>query len=589
MFINTYYNTKSSRMYVWGQEGGKDYFNEENWVPYVFVRSSKGNIKTIDGQHVEKKYFNSYNDYYTFCKDNYSIYENRVKPEIQYLSETYHNIEDENIRSPKLKIYSLDIEVAKGDGGFPKAEDAEAPVVLITIWNNLTNRAITFGEKEYRGNKDTTYLHCKNEQELLRKFFSFMHKHHPHIITGWNVQNFDILYLINRSKVLFGEKNDLYKNLSPINVVRTWKTKDDKFNIDIAGVCILDYYDLYRWYTLTKLESYKLDFVSKHELDKGKLDYSEEYDTLYELYVKDWDKFVDYNIIDCKRVDELENKLGYIKLVQSLSLLTKVPMKFYNTMTHLIEGLLLVHFRRNELCAPFFVGGTQKTFEAAYVKEPQKGLWSWLFSLDIQSSYPSHIISLNISTETYFGRILGLSEERVINCIKRNEFPPFTLDKGEGIHKMEGKKLEGFNKAIKRKIFSVSPCGTLFINDKPGTISIVERNIFEKRLKIKTKMYGAIDSRDRATYDEQKQSFSDEASRLKSFQWALKILLNAMFGITAVPYSRYFNPDIAEAITSCGRYTLRMGEKYTNEIMNEPSLYSNLTDVIGKLKEEYDG
>jgi len=149
---------------------------------------------------------------------------------------------------------------------------------------------------------------------------------------------------------------------------------------------------------------------------------------------------------------------------------------------------------------------------------------------------------------------MDLTEDRIIECMKEKEYPPFRLLKSTGPVNIKGKALEGFNKAMKRKLFSIAPCGTIFINSKTGVISTVERNIFEKRIEIKKL---------------KSQSKGAEKQRYHTFQWALKILLNATFGITAVPYSRYFNVDIAEAITSCGRYTIKSGERYTNEYMNK--------------------
>ena len=555
-------------MHIWGKkDNDESYHTREPWVPYVYIEAPTGKVNTIEGKLATKRKFNTYHDYYAFCKNYHeNILEDKVRPEIQYLAEKYHDIPDKDIPTPKLKIYYADIEV-HSEIGFPHAYLAENPVTLISIRDSITSKTVTFGEKEYNGDSENLiYIHCEDEKELLRKFFAYMNKYPPDVLSGWNIWGFDIPYLINRDKKI--NRGKYYDGLSPINIVRTWNSKrDNSLNVDIAGVAILDYMDLYKWYSPNNLERYSLEYVSQFELGKGKLDYSGDADDLRGLYHTNWDKYVDYNLMDCERVHDLGLKLGYIRLVQSLSLLTRVPMRYYNTMTNLIEGLLLVHYRRNNLCAPQLVGGTQERFEAAYVKEPQKGMWKWLFSIDIQSSYPSHIITLMMSIETKWGRIMNLTEDRIIECMKTKEYPPFRLLKSTGPVDIKGAKLDSFNKAMKRKIFSIAPCGTIFINGKPGVISTVERNIFEKRIEIKKLMY---------------ESEGGKRQRYHTFQWALKILLNSLFGCTAVPYSRYFDIDIAEAITSCGRYTIKSGERYANKIMNNPN--EKLLKIFEKYK-----
>lgn len=541
-------------MHVWEQKNSKNKHFSEKWVPYVFVKSKTGKFKSIYGDVVSLKQFKNYHQYKDFCENNKNVFENKVRPEIQYLAEKYHVVEDKDLSSPNIKTYFLDIEVAH-EQGFPHASKAEYSVCLISIRDNLNNKTITFGEKEYTGNSENVvYIHCPSEKELLRKFFAYMNKYPPHVISGWNVYGFDIPYLINRDKVI--NNGNYYNGLSPINVVRTWKSKSDSsLNVDIAGITILDYMDVYKWYSPNNLERYSLDYVSNFELGEGKLDYSDDADDLKELYKNNWNKYVDYNIIDCERVLQLEQKLAYIRLIQMLSLLTRTPMKYYDAATISIEGAMLTHYRRNELCAPTMFGGSQKWFEAAYVKEPEKGMHSWIFSIDIQSSYPSHLITLNMSVETYFGRIAGLNEETIINCSKKNKFPGFSLIKPSGIVDMRDKKLNNFNRALKQGMFSIAPCGTIFVNKKKGVISTVERNFFEKRLEVKKLM---------------RESEGNEKERYRAIQQALKILLNSVYGIMAVPYSRYFNPDIAEAITSCGRYTIKSGERFVNDLMNNP-------------------
>ena len=78
----------------------------------------------------------------------------------------------------------------------------------------------------------------------------------------------------------------------------------------------------------------------------------------------------------------------------------------------------------------------------------------------------------------------------------------------------------------------------------------------------------------------EKKEMLEEAQELFSYQWALKIWLNAVFGILAVPYSRYFNTNIAEAITSCGRHTIKQGQKFVNEYFGDLKIDGLPSDMV---------
>lgn len=462
------------------------------------------------------------------------------------------------------------------DGSFPNAQKAIDPVTIITVDDDILNKSISFGIKPLKKQiKNNIFNYCKNENEIFLNFFKYLKENPFDVFSGYNIIRFDLQYIINRSKILFGNRKNLYKFLSPINIVKTWKQKNSNdINIDIAGISILDYYDIYKWYG-PNLEKYTLDYVCKHELGVGKLDYSK-YGDLKTLYDKNWQLYVEYNIIDCNRVNDLEKKLGYIKLIQSLSLFTKTPSKNYNVMTQLIEGTLLTHYRRKNMCAPILEGGSQEGFVAGYVKEPQVGMHQWVVSVDINSSYPSHIITLNMSPETYIGRITGLKESQIVYYTKNKEFNSFNMFKEKTGHSnINGNKLKNFNMALKRGIIDIAPCGSVFSTSKIGVIPEVERITFFKRKKIKQEM---LKLKSNMITKEEKI----KVDQLYNTQWALKIWLNAVFGVTAVPFSRYFNINIAEAITSCGRHTIKQGERFVNELLNNPN--DELKKIIEDLK-----
>lgn len=566
MFKNVFYNTRFSRIYLWEQIKGENLYSEIDWIPYVFLPSTEGEIKTIDGMSVQKVEFNSYSDYYQYQKENSIAYEDKVKPEIQFLAERYHGIPDDDMEVPKLCAYYLDIEIYMSKG-FPKPGEANDPVVSIAIHNALKKTTTVFGLKEYNGKwkkeEFLNYIQCRDEEHLLRMFFIFMDRYPCDVISGWNVMNFDLFYLINRTKKLFGEDTNIYKTLSPVKIIRIWEDEKKDTKLDIAGVTILDYMDLYKKYAPEKRERYSLDFVSKCELEKGKVDYSE-YKDLNELYNQNYDRFVEYNIMDTYRPMQLEEKLGYIRLVQALSLLCKVPMKFYHTQTQLIEGLMITHLRRNGLCAPHFYGGIQESFEAAFVKEPIAGMHEWICDFDIESSYPTAIVTLNMSNETYYGRIRDITEDQMICYVRDRNFPPFTIERSKGNSEVDGESLKTFNLALEKRLLAVAPCGSVFHTKPEGVLAQAERYVFNKRKEIKGK-------RDKIKHSlpelrgENLDRAKERAVQFDAIQNALKTMLNAAFGITAVPYSRYFNLNISEAITSCGRKTRHSGEHFVND------------------------
>jgi len=588
IFKNIYYDTKKSILHEWSQEKGEDKYTKKKWTPYLFMLWDAGHTKSIDGYNCYQMEFESYYAYYAYSKENQTALENNVRPEIQYLSEAYHNIPDDDIEPPLLKVYSIDIEVDKPeDGSFPVPELAEGVVTLISIVDQHAKTTVVFGLEAYNGKwKDSdwlTYVHCKDEAKLLVNFFNYMYKNPCDVLTGWYVQSFDLIYLVNRAKNLFGKNDTTYTKLSPIGWVRTWKQADKHYtNIDIAGVTILDYIDLYKWYSTKKLEQYKLDFVCMHELGEGKIDYSD-YENLDRLRQENWDLYTEYNIIDAYRVIQLEEKNGFIKLVQSLSLLCRTPMKFYNAMTMLIEGLLITHYRRNDLCAPRFYGGVQETFPAAIVKEPQKGMHDWVVDLDITSSYPTAIITLNMSLETYYGRILGMTESEVMSYTTKREFAPFDFMMDRGKVRITGAKLNTFNRALKKRLLAIAPCGSVFTTNKPGVIACIEKQVFNKRVDVRrsrTKLLASLPD----LRDSSHEMAKNKAAQYYNTQWALKIILNAVYGILAVPYSRYFNVNIAEAVTSCARVTIMDGEKFVNDLLNTPTC--DIVAVLDKMRKE---
>ena len=185
-----------------------------------------------------------------------------VNPTYQYLSSVYPGEIDFDLSA--IGIWSMDIET-RADSGFPSVENPTDEVLLITVMNNSTKEIFTWGAGEWVPGEATkglnvTYTVCDDEFDLLEKFMQWWVDEYPDIITGWNSQLFDIPYLVSRIDKVFG--NDAKNTLSPFNMTRRKVVKmhnKELLAYDIKGVSQLDYLDLYKKFTYTARESYKLD------------------------------------------------------------------------------------------------------------------------------------------------------------------------------------------------------------------------------------------------------------------------------------------------------------------------------------------
>ena len=220
---------------------------------------------------------------------------------------------------------------------------------------------------------------------MYKRFFEVYLETEPTIITGWNIDTFDMPYLYNRIMVVVGKSAaDL---LSPIKIV-DWNKHRKRYMF--AGVSCLDYYALYRLFTYTQLSSYRLDAVAELELSENKIEYS---GTLNDLYEHNIDKFVEYNIHDVRLVKRLNDKLDFIDMARGVCHLGHVPYEDVYFSSRYLEGAILVYLKKLGVIAPNKPPRPEKMddgdkFAGAYVQPPQRGKHDWVFDLDITSMYP---------------------------------------------------------------------------------------------------------------------------------------------------------------------------------------------------------
>ena len=290
------------------------------YQPTLFVPVQKQTqYKSLDGKYltpVKHQSIKSAKEFLSQYENQQNLIYGMTRYNFQYISDNWRGDIKWNIDN--ILIVTIDIEVAS-DNGFPKVEDAAEELLAISIKNHQSKKIVVFGIGEYVNNReDVSYVKCDTEVELLKKFLTFWESNKPDVVTGWNSKFYDLPYLIHRIKILFGE--DEVKRLS------VWKTVY-KDNVYISGkehICYnvfgleqLDYLDLYKKFTYSAQESYRLDHIAFVELGERKAE--NPFDTYREWYTKDYQSFIDYNILDVELVDRLEDKMKLIDLILTMA------------------------------------------------------------------------------------------------------------------------------------------------------------------------------------------------------------------------------------------------------------------------------
>ena len=137
---------------------------------------------------------------------------------------------------------------------------------------------------------------------------------------------------------------------------------------DILGVEDLDYLLLYRKFTYTRQESYRLDHIAWVELGERKDE--NPYETFRDWYTKDYQSFLDYNIQDVELVDRLDDKMKLIDLILTMTYEAKVNMSDSFTSVKYWDVLIYNHLLKRKIVIPQKKNSPSKSekYVGAYVK-----------------------------------------------------------------------------------------------------------------------------------------------------------------------------------------------------------------------------
>jgi DNA polymerase elongation subunit (family B) len=534
-------------MHIWDDKAGYLTFN---YKKYAYVKNRTGNYVSLYGDRLKR--INKWD------KDQPELFESDVSPEIRVLVDNYTDSDELSV-GHKIMIFDIEVEVTDG---FPDPARAENTITSIAFNDPLTDEyfcyvldtkdKLNLGESRTKKDVDTI-VSFYDEYDLLNAFFKKYIEIAPTILTGWNVEFFDVNYLYNRAVQVVGK--DVANLLSPIGQVQ-WSEFSKRYKI--AGVSVLDYLALYKTFTFGQRSSYRLDAIGEYEVGEKKVEYE---GTLNDLYENDIDKFVQYNLQDVKLVKRIDEKLNFIEIGRGIAHLGHCPYEDVFMSSRYLEGAILVYLKKKGIVAPNKPPrpksfGNEK-FVGAYVQDPIKGKHNWVYDLDITSMYPSCIMSLNISPETKIGKIQGWNPEEFL---KKNNKKTYSVTQND---KVIGRFTETeLKKFIDGKEIGIATNGVMYRTDKDGLLPALLRKWFDERVE-----YRKLSKKFHEEGDKEQSDYFDRR------QYLQKVLLNSLYGVLGLPVFRFYDLDNAEATTYTGqtliKFTKKIGNAYYNKELND--------------------
>ena len=461
-----------------------------------------------------------------------------------------------------INIVSFDIEVDVSNG-YADMEQADKEITSIAYKSSKSETYHLLGRKDFDKTQtitgidpdDIQFMKFDTEEALLRRFIQIWQTEYPEVVTGWNVEYFDIQYIVTRIIRLLGE--EAAKKLSPWGQLKpksTTKFGKEQKTYEISGVSIIDYMDAFKkfGYKYGPQESYKLDHIAHVVLGEKKLDYSE-YGNLTQLYEQNPQLYLDYNLKDTQLIQRMEDESGLLALVLTVAYGGGVNYKDAFGTVGIWETTIYRKLLEENIVPSLKTSPGERAGElvGGYVKDPKVGMHPWVVSFDLNSLYPHLMLQYNLSPETYVeDHRENVSQEMVLSGKYHNNSE-----------------------------YAVCANGACFSKEKLGIIPKIIDEYYNRRSLIKKDMLRVEQQIENEPDPYRKKALQTQQTQLHNNQMAIKIAMNSLYGATANIYFLYYINDMAEAITTSGQLSIRYAQKSVNEYLNKV-LKTNGKDYI---------
>ena len=464
------------------------------------------------------------------------------------------------------EMFFIDIENMMQDGK-PDPEKADKPITVIGVCcpndtimvlsagKNLTQKQI--GEIQTQiddhfkqvNRKFKFVFRCFNKEYDLLYFFLKNLVPNMAMITGWNVEDYDWRYIINRAKQL-----EIDIEISSPTHRMSGKTERP------THVGLIDYLKAYKKWTWNSNENYKLDYIGEKLCGIKKVQHSESLD---DMWNNNFQKYVYYNAIDCGLVKLIHEKCNALTCGITTAWLGHIRAMDCFSTTYIPENLLRIKFaEQGRVLAvspkPKKKGDGEK-YEGAFVKQPIPGLHKYCTCNDYASLYPSLMRQFNIGPETLVTMLPENDEELkqqwrdkgYIVCASGAVY-----EKEDGNLKKIITDLYFKRKAYKKTSFKYTQCYYDLKDLMHNGASQADIEDYMKKNDLGD-MIGS-DMESVLTF------CTTQADIYNNYQLGTKVVINGIYGAFGFAGFYFYNKHIAESVTKQGKHAILNAEKLMN-------------------------
>lgn len=558
-----------------------------------------------------KQWVNKFKTQPGYC--DHQIVECRT-PEDEFMQQIFwKEAQEESFNKGFQRIFYIDIETEISETSLMPFKALDR-INMITIFDNKTDKFYTWSLQKAKLIDDGRHIlydeFKDNEVEMLKHFLRFWFENYPDVICGWNSRWYDMPYIIRRIENVLGKKNARW--ISPLEDYRIvhekdMKKKDDKGRpvekeeieyVDIKGVFQADALVLYRDKFGVKQAldgGYGLSNVGLAEGLGSKVSYET---TLKDLYNQDWQKFYEYNVRDVDLLVDIERKCGLINLARTVAGCGLANYDLiYQSTGYLVPTINIFALKHREgmvfnTYANNFI--KKVPFEGAWVIPPTPGRYSYGTATDDYNSlYPSAMRMMNLSIETYVGRIDdgydklldengeprkgGLDNDWMtrggIDGYPEDHIFTLIIDRCDMetpvTKQIDAKSLK---KLLDTKLIICPTNMTLFLKHevKRGVIADWAEVFYDRRKATKKEMFKCDKILETVTDPEERAKIEKRMDNLNSLQYALKIALNSIYGALGTTGCPFLHPiGLAQSVTRAGRFCNWNGVQFYRQWLKE--------------------